>query len=65
MRYLIDMDIRGFITLQGPSHSDGRVDHVFISPTVAAAERHELDLRLLSIDIETSEQGLDDTSSPI
>jgi len=65
MRYLIEMDIRGFVTLKGPSHSDGRVDHLFISPTVEAADRQDLKLRVLSIDIETSEQGLDDTTAPI
>ncbi|MBN1786383.1 MAG: DNA polymerase II, partial [Candidatus Methanofastidiosa archaeon] len=63
-RFLMDNGIKGYIGIEGDSYGTKRIDKVFINPKVRAVQ-DDVDLRILSIDIETHERGFEDFSLPI
>ena len=63
-RFLIDNKIRGYVEIDGIYTPGRRVDRTYINPRLAPAQG-PVDLAMLSIDIETSERALEDSSQPI
>jgi len=63
-RFLIDSGIKGYVSISGNPYGTKRIDNVFINPNIEPAEG-EIELRILSMDIETNEKGFGEFSMPI
>ncbi len=54
-RFLIDMNLRGFITIEGEYKKGERVDRVYENPHIRPEEPFDLPLKIVSLDIEVNE----------
>jgi DNA polymerase-2 len=54
-RFLIDMNLRGFITIEGEYKKGERVDRVYENPHIRPEEPFDISLKIVSLDIEVNE----------
>jgi len=58
------MSIKGYVSIEGDHHNTRRIGRVYVNPTLGPSEG-SMDLKILSIDIETHEKGFGDFSMPV
>lgn len=56
-RFLIDNDLKLFVTIEGEWQPGERVDRIYTNPTLKPTEEYSANLKVLSIDTESDEQG--------